>query len=731
MIGAKIIQIPLFLGSDFFIQGQPTLARLTEFSNTTFNSIMPCLGDGFSIGTAPLDMIISASKKSRQGAKTAVRPPWFLEKPPSQMIIIPDRSSHSQLGQAGLLAGGTMVGPRGVVVPNIFSAANDRPDAGKNTGPKENTRDPDRSTGAQKINREAIGAGIATAVEIQKWSKEGQQKDLPWWTIAAREWFKNGNADKLRDFKIIYTRSYGIQAMELAEIETIDPDLISIIPKEFALKHHCLPLSIIGSKVDVAMSEPMHLYGTSVIREKTMRTPDPIFAYEHEIEAAIERLYPKTGSEQELQSIEAARVEVVRPAQDERMDIEREDSPIVKFVNEVIENAVRRGASDIHFELHSDKRFRVRLRIDSEMEPILSPEQEIKYFKQGRSVIARCAIMAQIPTDKLFMPQSSKASRIIDGERIDLRVEISTTEYGEHAVLRILKSAHIPELKKLGFEDAQLELVKRAVTLPYGMILVTGQTGSGKTTSLYSILQSINDPKKKIITIEDPVEYALPGIVQYSVNYQRGTTFQKHLRSILRQDPDIILVGEIRDLETAETAIDAALTGHLLFSTLHTNNALSTANRMLRMGIPPYLLQDALKVVISQRLARKVCPTCAELADPGQSAAKFKMAGVDMNLLPRAGVMVGRGCDECRGTGTKGRVGIFEVVPMDDIFVDYLDKKITAEQASAMLRERNIPLLGNAAFNKLREFAIPPSEFFKIVGLLNPQRDRDDTVVGS
>jgi type IV pilus assembly protein PilB len=374
-----------------------------------------------------------------------------------------------------------------------------------------------------------------------------------------------------------------------------------------------------------------------------------------------------------------------------------EEAPVVKLVNYVLRDAIQKKASDIHIEPY-EKVMRVRLRIDGALYEIMKPPLRLK-----NPVVSRCKIMARLDIAERRLPQDGRIKlKLGKGRDMDFRVSILPTLFGEKVVMRLLDKSNLQlDMTKLGFEESPLKHFKEAIHKPFGMVLVTGPTGSGKTTTLYSALSELNAPDVNVSTAEDPVEFNLHGINQVQMHEEIGLTFASALRSFLRQDPDIIMVGEIRDFETAEIAVKAALTGHMVLSTLHTNDAPQTINRLLNMGIEPFLVASSVNCIIAQRLARRICPNCKAEIDPPAEA--LRDLGVKMEEIGTFPVYEGRGCGMCSNTGFKGRIALYEVMPMSDEL-----KELVLAGASAMELKREAIRLGMdtlrmAGLNKLKE----------------------------
>ncbi len=441
--------------------------------------------------------------------------------------------------------------------------------------------------------------------------------------------------------------------VDLEHIE-IDPSVLKLVPRKTAVDLSVLPVSAENGTVVVAVAEDCR---KDVIADVTFLLGKKVNPERHprrELEKAIQRLYDVSPMEANRNATHET-AEFVSIKEEERKVESVSDGSVVALVNQIISEAIRTGASDIHVEPY-ERRMRVRYRIDGVLHEFFQPAME-----KAKPLISRLKIMADLDIAEKRRPQDGRI-RVKEGERvIDIRVSTLPTDFGEKVVLRILDKSHLQlDLAKLGFEEKDLELFKRTVHLPYGMILVTGPTGSGKTTTLYAALNYINRPEVNITTIEDPIEYNLPGINQTHVRADIGVTFAAALRAILRQDPNVIMLGEIRDSETAEIAVRAALTGHLVFSTLHTNDAPSAVTRLIDMGTEPFLVASSVKMIIAQRLLRKLCDECKrEVAPTTEQLTQLGDAGM-------AGVnfYVSKGCSACNHFGYKGRTAVYEILPV-------------------------------------------------------------------
>jgi type IV pilus assembly protein PilB len=468
------------------------------------------------------------------------------------------------------------------------------------------------------------------------------------------------------------SRQYGVPAINLSYFE-IDPAVVKLIPYETAKRYQILPLSRVGASLTIAMVDPTNVFAMDDIKFMTGFNIEPVVASESSIVEGIDKAYG-TSKEEELEQVmqsmndmgEATDVEVqAEEAETELKELEKaaDEAPIVKLVNLVLTDAVKRGASDIHMEPY-EKEFRVRFRIDGILQLIMNPPLKLK-----DAITSRLKIMAKLDISEKRLPQDGRImlKMQIGGKKkqLDFRVSTLPTLWGEKIVLRLLDKENLRlDMTKLGFEQESLDKFQKAILKPYGMVLVTGPTGSGKTNTLYSSISQLNQPDTNIMTAEDPVEFQLGGVNQVQMKEQIGLNFAAALRAFLRQDPNIILVGEIRDFETAEIAIKAALTGHLVLSTLHTNGAPETITRLMNMGIEPFLVATSVHLICAQRLVRRICKDCAEVVEVPQQAL------LDEGFTPEEAktvqIMKGKGCATCNKTGYKGRTGLYEVMEVDD-----------------------------------------------------------------
>ncbi len=456
---------------------------------------------------------------------------------------------------------------------------------------------------------------------------------------------------------------YGVQIIEIDSLE-IDQAISQIIPHNLAVKHSLIPLVQNEKSVTVVMTDPTNIVALNDVKFITGLEVQVGIAPERSIKALQERIYEQNVSyDSIIGDFEDQDVEVIN--QDDGLDLNEleratEDAPVVKLVNAILTDAIKKNASDIHIEPY-EKIFRVRFRIDGVLYEIMKPPPKLR-----NAIISRVKIMAGLDIAERRLPQDGRIKlKLGQGREMDYRVNVLPTLFGEKVVLRLLDKSNLQlDMTKLGFENKQLKDFKEAIAKPHGMVLVTGPTGSGKTTTLYSALSELNQIGTNISTAEDPVEFNLAGINQAQMHDDIGFNFAAALRAFLRQDPDVIMVGEIRDYETAEIAIKASLTGHLVLSTLHTNDAPSTINRLLNMGVEPFLVASSVNLIVAQRLARKVCKDCAEEIDVHPEI--LISVGIPETEASHVKVKQGKGCPKCSNTGYKGRIALYEVMAMND-----------------------------------------------------------------
>jgi type IV pilus assembly protein PilB len=473
------------------------------------------------------------------------------------------------------------------------------------------------------------------------------------------------------DITAVLSRQYGVPSINLKFYE-VDASVIRLVPQETAVRYQIIPLSRVGSTLTIAMTDPTNVFAMDDIKFMTGFNVEPVVASETAIGEAIGKFYGanETGEELDkvMKDLTGTEADLELAAEEAEMDLAElekaaDEAPIIKLVNLILTDAVKRGASDIHVEPY-EKEYRVRFRIDGILQNVMTPPLKLK-----DAITSRVKIMSKLDISEKRLPQDGRIMIKFakDGKKkeLDFRVSVVPTLFGEKIVMRLLDKENLRlDMTKLGFEAESLAKFEKAILRPYGMVLVTGPTGSGKTNTLYSSVARLNTTDTNIMTAEDPVEFQLMGINQVQMKEQIGLNFASALRSFLRQDPNIILVGEIRDFETAEIAVKAALTGHLVLSTLHTNDAPSTISRLMNMGIEPFLVATSVNLICAQRLVRRICSQCKEVAPvPPQALIDAGFSTEDANKIK---VYHGTGCSVCNNSGYKGRVGLYEVMEIND-----------------------------------------------------------------
>lgn len=520
-------------------------------------------------------------------------------------------------------------------------------------------------------------------------------------------------------------KQLGIAYVSLSEYGEISKDVIKIVPENICRHQALIPVSLEDNILTVAMSDPLNVFTVDDLRVMTGYEIKVVISSEAEIKSAIEKNYSEKDSMEDiLKTIDESKntgtgslgnlgsLEVVKEEEEDQPDIASleaagEEAPVVKLVNLLLTGAVKAGASDIHIEPF-EKSLRTRYRIDGVLHEVSSPPRRMR-----AAIVSRIKIMANLDIAERRLPQDGRIKVKVTGKAIDLRVSILPTAFGEKVVMRILDASSLClDLTKLGFEPDVLPIYQKHIDIPFGIILVTGPTGSGKSTTLYSSLSTLNYPDRNIMTIEDPVEYVLEGINQVQAKPDIGLTFAAGLRSFLRQDPDIIMVGEIRDAETAEIAINAALTGHLVFSTLHTNDASGAVTRLTNMGIEPFLTASTVNMVIAQRLVRVICEHCKE--DYQVPASFIRDLGQKYDDEKPVLLYRGKGCDHCTNTGYRGRLACYEILVVNDEIRDLILERASTHLVKQKSRERGMITLREAAFRKVLSGVTTVEEMMRV-----------------
>jgi type IV pilus assembly protein PilB len=505
-------------------------------------------------------------------------------------------------------------------------------------------------------------------------------------------------------------KEYRLPIVDPMSLEIVT-EVLQLIPPSLLAKHHLLPLNLAGTTLTLAMADPSNFAAINEIKFITGYDVRVVLAKLSAIRKAIDRFYEGGAIQEVLDRIESEDLQLVRDEQEiDLKELERatEEAPVVKLVNALLSDAIHKRASDIHIEPF-EKMLRVRFRIDGVLYEIMKPPLRLK-----NPLISRVKIMASLDIAERRLPQDGRIKlRLPPAKEMDFRVSVIPTIFGEKVVLRLLDKTTLQlDMTKLGFEDAALRDFTDAISRPHGMVLVTGPTGSGKTTTLYSALSELNRITDNISTVEDPVEYNLVGINQVQIHDDIGLSFAAALRSFLRQDPDVIMVGEIRDFETAEIAVKAALTGHLVLSTLHTNDAPSTINRLLNMGVEPFLVSSSLNLILAQRLARVICPNCKVENDyPREALLEVGFRAEDLDGLK---FYHGTGCDECSSTGFRGRIALYEVLPMREEIREAVLLGASALEIKRKAVSLGMQTLRAAGLRKVREGVTTVDEVVRV-----------------
>jgi len=506
-------------------------------------------------------------------------------------------------------------------------------------------------------------------------------------------------AVKEDDIAVFLSKQFGVPFVKLGELE-VDQDVIRSVPMETAQKHLLVPIDRSGNTISVAMADPTNVAAIDDVKFMTGCNVEPVVASEAAIRAFIDRYYDSAMSLSDMMDeMGGEQMEVLEVADTfdaKEAASEAEEAPVVKLVNVLLADAIKKGASDIHIEPY-EKHLRVRLRIDGVLYEVMRPPMRLR-----TALTARLKIMSELDITEHRLPQDGRMKVRMKSKEVDFRVSTLPTLYGEKVVMRLLdQSSLMLDMTKLGFSVRSLEVFEKAILSPYGMILVTGPTGSGKTTTLYSALDRVNKEDTNIMTAEDPVEFNIAGINQVQMRESIGLNFAAALRSFLRQDPDIIMVGEIRDFETAEIAIKAALTGHLVFSTLHTNDAPSTINRLLNMGIEPFLVSASVILIVAQRLVRRVCRDCKEPVHvPIEGLVSLGFSEEEARGLT---CYAGKGCPTCNNTGYKGRVALYEVMPIGEEMRELVLRGASVSEIKQQAVALGMDTLRRAGLSKIRE----------------------------
>jgi type IV pilus assembly protein PilB len=539
-----------------------------------------------------------------------------------------------------------------------------------------------------------VDLGFATADQVAKLRAEAQEAG-----VGLVDLMLTNKLIRPADVTQAKAAHFGAEVVNLNEVR-VEDDVIAAIPRHIAKKYRVVPVYKHGNNLTVALADPSDLDTIDSLGHLLRAEIDLRVASEADIESALNKYYgaDKKGVEDSrfkdvIQELTEDHVEARLPGADDGAVVEA-DAPLIKLVNQIIVDAFKMRASDIHLEPLS-RNFRLRYRIDGMLHEMKAPPKRLQ-----ASIIARLKIQSNMSISEHRIPQDGRIQSQVGGKTIDLRVSCLPTSHGESIVMRILDKEGLRlGLGELGFFTDDQQTFEKLIGLPDGILLVTGPTGSGKTTTLYSCLHFINRPDRKIITVEDPVEYLLAGINQVQVNDVVGLTFSAALRSILRQAPNVIMIGEIRDLETASIAINASLTGHLVFSTLHTNDAPSAVTRLIDIGVKPFLVASSTRALMAQRLVRKVCRKCATQHMPSET--ELRTLNLDPNNVQEATFLRGKGCTDCSQTGFRGRMGIFEIFVIDDEARKLIYEKVPSSVLRSRAREMGMRTLREDGVRKV------------------------------
>jgi len=547
--------------------------------------------------------------------------------------------------------------------------------------------------------------GLITSAQLSKALEEQAGGDAPISSVLVKLGFISE-----ANLAACLQKEYRLSLVDPSDLN-VPPEVIRLIPSTLVQRHHLIPINLSGSSLTVAMSDPSNLVAINEVKFLTGYDVKVAVACVSSITAAIEKYYEGSNYDEVLGAFEGEDVELVESADEvDLKELERatEDAPVVRLVNAILTSAIKRRASDVHLEPY-ETMFRVRLRVDGVLEEIMRPPVKLK-----NAITSRVKIMASLDIAERRLPQDGRIKlKLGRGQEMDFRVSVLPTLFGEKIVLRLLDKSNLQlDMTKLGFEDAALNDFKDAISKPYGMVLVTGPTGSGKTTTLYSALSELNKIGSNISTAEDPVEFNLLGINQVQIHEEIGFSFANALRAFLRQDPDIIMVGEVRDFETAEIAIKAALTGHLVLSTLHTNDAPSTINRLLNMGVEPFLVASSVNLIMAQRLARVICTGCkAPVELPPQALLDIGMRREEIGSFT---CFQGVGCSQCNGTGFRGRVALYEVMPVSEELRDLVLNGASASEIKRCAVGLGMKTLRQSGITKLKEGVTTVGEVVRV-----------------
>ena len=540
----------------------------------------------------------------------------------------------------------------------------------------------------QGVVNEAMLAEIRQAVDAQSEEEVGD-KDLSFMNLVLE---KTGTHET--DVVNFLASELNMESVDLAEVNPPE-EILALLSHEWARQYEAFPLGVSGAEIEIVFGNPLDEDGLDNLTHLLGKTINPKIAYRGAVLHAIDEAYG-TAEDRRMNEffdgMDASEIEIGDGVKPE--DVSEEDAPIIKYVHSVIKDALEMRASDIHME-PLEKKFRIRFRVDGKLQEQPDPPKRLQ-----PSIISRTKLMANVSLAEKRVPLDGRINVKVGSKVIDLRVSTLPTVHGESIVMRILDKESLSlGLPQLGFFTDDQEIFEGVITLPDGIFLVTGPTGSGKSTTLYSALNAINQPDRKIITVEDPVEYEVAGINQVQVRTDVGMTFSAALRAMLRQAPNIVMVGEIRDLETAEIAINASLTGHMVFSTLHTNDAPSAVSRLVDMGVKPFLVSASLRAALAQRLVRSICQSCKEPHTP--SPSELSVLGIGEDQVSNASFMRGAGCEKCGDKGFRGRKGVFEIFVVNEEIEEMIYHNVSIVELRRKAREMGMRSMREDGFRKV------------------------------
>jgi len=518
-----------------------------------------------------------------------------------------------------------------------------------------------------------------------------------------------------KDLMIVLSQGLGIPPITLSRFK-IDPEILKLIPRDIAKRYQLIPVSKVGNILTVATSDPLNVFAMDELRTLTGFEISTIIVSQKEVQDAIDQLYGESTHqiiEELVEDIKSEELEIIKAeAEEKKVNTEEivrlvEEAPVVKITNMIMENAIKVGSSDILIEPMEDS-IRIRYRVDGVLKEIESLPKNMH-----ESIVSRIKVMAQLNIAERRLPQDGRFKLFFNNAEIDFRVSILPSSRGEKVALRVLdKSRAMLDIDRLGFSKDATDIIKNCASRPHGMILVCGPTGSGKTTTLYSILKYVHSPEKNLITVEDPVEYQIAGVNQVTVRSEVGLTFASALRSILRQDPDVIMIGEIRDFETVDIAIKSALTGHLVLSTLHTTTACGSVVRLVNMGVEPFLISASLIAVVAQRLIRKLCPKCKQGYNPGTTL--LSQLGIDKKLHKETVFYRPKGCETCLNTGYSGRLGICEILVLSPHIRELVLKRARESEIKEVGRKEGMVTLREDGLSRVIEGLTSLEEILRV-----------------